>query len=262
MGARAMRLYKAMNMVKYSQLIYLQWSSIFTLPPPFDFFSAMYFFKARRLFCRLRLCEFFRASCFMLILLVRRDKPASVRRGVPHGERLATHAGLESCVAGRAMTWGKPTDYTPRVGPAQGGDSATSLETSSNRSSATLSCSTVLLGSNRLTTALRSSRLKGIRFKSSRMEATRLAVPNLENSLVSWARGLETIVGIWVYLWRDSVAQDPDPFNLPNPDKQLLASRTRAFQQKNYRTVFHILHVFFTQRGVPRIAGPSLHVSL
>jgi hypothetical protein len=43
---------------------------------PFDFLSAMYFLKARRLFCRLRLCEFFRASCFMLILLVRRDKPA------------------------------------------------------------------------------------------------------------------------------------------------------------------------------------------
>jgi hypothetical protein len=38
---------------------------------PFDFFSAMYFFKARRLFCLLRLCEFFRASCFMVILLVR-----------------------------------------------------------------------------------------------------------------------------------------------------------------------------------------------
>jgi hypothetical protein len=35
----------------------------------FDFFSALYFFKARRLFCLLRLCEFFRASCFMLILL-------------------------------------------------------------------------------------------------------------------------------------------------------------------------------------------------
>jgi hypothetical protein len=39
----------------------------------FDFFSALYFFKARRLFCLLRLCEFFRASCFMLILLVCRD---------------------------------------------------------------------------------------------------------------------------------------------------------------------------------------------
>jgi hypothetical protein len=36
----------------------------------------MYFFKARRRFCLRRLYEFFRASCFMLILLVRRDKPA------------------------------------------------------------------------------------------------------------------------------------------------------------------------------------------
>ncbi len=73
----------------------------------FDFFSAMYFLIARRLFCLLRLYEFFRASCFMLILLVRRDKPAGcLRMRVPHGERLATQAGLESCVAVRAMTWG------------------------------------------------------------------------------------------------------------------------------------------------------------
>jgi hypothetical protein len=43
---------------------------------PFDFFSAVYFFKARRRFCLLRLYEFFRASCFMLILLVRQIKPA------------------------------------------------------------------------------------------------------------------------------------------------------------------------------------------
>ena len=55
----------------------------------FDFFSATYFFIARRLFCLLRLCEFFRASCFMLILLVRRGKPAGcLRMGVPHGQRL------------------------------------------------------------------------------------------------------------------------------------------------------------------------------
>ena len=75
---------------------------------PFDFFSALYFFKARRLFCLLRLCEFFRASCFMLILLVRRDKPAGcLRMEVPHGEGLATHVGLESCVAVRAITWGQ-----------------------------------------------------------------------------------------------------------------------------------------------------------
>ncbi len=46
----------------------------------FDFFSAMYFFIARRLFCLLRLYEFFRASCFMLIPLVRRDKPAGCLR--------------------------------------------------------------------------------------------------------------------------------------------------------------------------------------
>jgi hypothetical protein len=69
-------------------------------PNPFDFFSATYFFKARRLFCRLRLCEFFRASCFMLILLVRRDKPAGVCGSeFRYGEGLATDAGLESCVA-------------------------------------------------------------------------------------------------------------------------------------------------------------------
>jgi hypothetical protein len=61
---------------------------------PFDFFSATYFFKARRLFCLLRLREFFRASCFMLILLVRRDKPgglfadgSSARRRVRHPRR-------------------------------------------------------------------------------------------------------------------------------------------------------------------------------
>jgi hypothetical protein len=36
----------------------------------FDFFSAMYFLKARRLFCLLRLREFFRASSFMVNLLV------------------------------------------------------------------------------------------------------------------------------------------------------------------------------------------------
>ena len=47
--------------------------STFTLPPPFDFFPAMYFLISRRLFCFLRRCQFFRASCFMLILLVRRD---------------------------------------------------------------------------------------------------------------------------------------------------------------------------------------------
>src|SRR5262249_34832332 len=33
---------------------------------PFDFFSAIYFLIARRLFCLLRRCQFFRASCFML----------------------------------------------------------------------------------------------------------------------------------------------------------------------------------------------------
>ena len=54
---------------------------------PFDFFSAMYFLIARRLFCLLRLCEFFRASCFFMpILLVRRDTPAGcLQMGVPHG---------------------------------------------------------------------------------------------------------------------------------------------------------------------------------
>ena len=51
-------------------------TGIFTLPP-FDFFSAMYFLIARRLLFLLRFRQFFRASCFMLILLERRDKPAS-----------------------------------------------------------------------------------------------------------------------------------------------------------------------------------------
>ena len=59
----------------------------------FDFFSATYFFIARRFFCLLRLCKFFRASCFMLILLVP-DKPDVC--GSEYGERLGTHAGLES----------------------------------------------------------------------------------------------------------------------------------------------------------------------
>ena len=37
---------------------------------------------------------------------------------------------------------------------------------------------------------------------------------------------------------------------LPNPDKQfaVMAGISHAsFQQKNYRTVYHILHAFFTQ---------------
>jgi hypothetical protein len=64
---------------------------------PFDFFPAMYFLIARRLFCLLRRCQFYRASCFMPILLVRRDKPAScLRMGVPLGRELTTHASLES----------------------------------------------------------------------------------------------------------------------------------------------------------------------
>jgi hypothetical protein len=68
----------------------LNWHSLifdFHATTRFDFFSAMYFLIARRFFCLLRLCLFFRASCFfMLILLVRRDKPAGcLRMGVPHG---------------------------------------------------------------------------------------------------------------------------------------------------------------------------------
>jgi hypothetical protein len=39
----------------------------------FDFFSAAYFFKARRFFCLLRLRELFRAFCFIPILLVHRN---------------------------------------------------------------------------------------------------------------------------------------------------------------------------------------------
>src|ERR671924_1288966 len=52
---------------------------------PFDFFSAKYFFIARRFSFLLRLCRFFLASCFMLILLVRRHKPAGcfADRGSP-----------------------------------------------------------------------------------------------------------------------------------------------------------------------------------
>src|SRR5262245_50236702 len=51
-----------------------------------DFFAAMYFLIARRLFCLLRLCQFFRASCFTLVLLVRglfADR-SSVRRTFSH----------------------------------------------------------------------------------------------------------------------------------------------------------------------------------
>jgi hypothetical protein len=69
---------------------------------PFDFFSAMYFFKARRLFCLLRLCRFFRASSFMLILLVRRDKRSGLF--ADGSSALPTSAGLESCAAVGAMT--------------------------------------------------------------------------------------------------------------------------------------------------------------
>src|SRR5262249_43265627 len=51
-----------------------------------DFFAAMYFLIARRLFCLLRLCQFFRASCFTLVLLVRRlfADGSSVRRTFSH----------------------------------------------------------------------------------------------------------------------------------------------------------------------------------
>jgi hypothetical protein len=65
----------------------------------------MYFLIARRLLFLLRFCQFFRASCFMLILLEHRNKPAGcLRMGVAHGEELATHAGLESCVAVRKFS--------------------------------------------------------------------------------------------------------------------------------------------------------------
>ena len=57
------------------------WHSYATTP--FDFFSAMYFLIARRLLFLLRFRQFFRASCFMPILLVRRNKPAGcLRMGV------------------------------------------------------------------------------------------------------------------------------------------------------------------------------------
>jgi hypothetical protein len=73
-----------------SELIALKCQSVQSLDfcaiTPFDFFVAMYFFIVRRRSLRLRLCRFFRASCFMLILLVRRDKPAvSLRMGILYG---------------------------------------------------------------------------------------------------------------------------------------------------------------------------------
>ena len=51
-----------------------------------DFFAAMYFLIASRLFCLLRLCQFFRASCFTLVLLVRGlfADGSSVRRTFSH----------------------------------------------------------------------------------------------------------------------------------------------------------------------------------
>jgi hypothetical protein len=62
---------------------------------PFDFFSAMYFLIARRLLFLLRFRQFFRASCFMPILLVRRDKPAGyLRMGVLLGGELAPTLAL------------------------------------------------------------------------------------------------------------------------------------------------------------------------
>ena len=77
----------------------------FDAATPFDFFSAMYFLIARRLLFFLRLCESFRASCFMLFLLARRDKPAGcLQTGVPHREELATRAVLESRVAVRKFS--------------------------------------------------------------------------------------------------------------------------------------------------------------
>ena len=60
-----------MNMVRYTN----RHASLvfdFHATTPFDFFPAIYFLIARRLFCFLRRCQFFRASCFMLILLMRR----------------------------------------------------------------------------------------------------------------------------------------------------------------------------------------------
>src|SRR5215813_15576429 len=58
-----------------------------------DFFAAMYFLIASRLFCLLRLCQFFRASCFTLVLLVRGlfADGSSVRRTFSH-PRLSFHS--------------------------------------------------------------------------------------------------------------------------------------------------------------------------
>ena len=76
-GRTPTRLNKPTHMVRYSST---EASLVFDFyaATSFDFFFAVYFFMARRFFCLLRLCKFFRASCFMLILLVRRDKPAVV----------------------------------------------------------------------------------------------------------------------------------------------------------------------------------------
>src|SRR5215467_6693896 len=59
-----------------------------------DFFAAMYFLIASRLFCLLRLCQFFRASCFTLALLVRGlfADGSSVRRSFGH-----PHPSFQSC---------------------------------------------------------------------------------------------------------------------------------------------------------------------
>jgi hypothetical protein len=65
----------------------------------------MNFLIARRRFCFLRLCRFFRAFSFMPILLMRREKPAGcLGMGVPLSYGLVTHAGLESCVAVRKFS--------------------------------------------------------------------------------------------------------------------------------------------------------------
>ena len=51
------------------------------------------------------LYEFSHLSSIYFHLLVRRDKPACcLRMKVPHGEGLATHTGLESCVAVRKFS--------------------------------------------------------------------------------------------------------------------------------------------------------------
>jgi hypothetical protein len=101
-----------MNMAGYSQWICLSLVFDFHAAIPFDFFSARYFFKARRLFCLLRRCKFTDGS--------------SVRR------TLASRGRLEWCVAVRAMTsdlTNSDTFFSPPLAPVHPRKSRTTSPT-------------------------------------------------------------------------------------------------------------------------------------